>query len=84
MNSTHDLKVVCSNLVSSNILDGNGVKAMPGSIPASNSGSIWKFRKNVGSQMGHTFCKMMFTNEIQLNSKVYSSFASIYINPVIN
>ncbi len=37
-NSTHDLKVVGSNLVSSNIL--NGVKAMPESILAPNSGSI--------------------------------------------
>jgi hypothetical protein len=39
-NSTHDLKVVGSNLVSSNILDRNGVKAMPESIPAPSSGSI--------------------------------------------
>jgi len=28
------------NLVSSNILDGNGVKPMPGLIPAPNSGSL--------------------------------------------
>jgi len=41
---THDHKVVGSNLVSSNILDGNGVKARPGSIPAPNSGS-WHCRK---------------------------------------
>jgi len=39
-NSTHDQKVVGSNLVSPEILDGNGVKAMPGSIPAPNSGSL--------------------------------------------
>ncbi len=32
-NSTHNLKIVGLNLVSSNILDGNGVKAMSGSIP---------------------------------------------------
>jgi len=31
---------VGSKLVSSKILDGNGVKAMPGSIPAPNSGSF--------------------------------------------
>jgi hypothetical protein len=31
---THDLKVVGSNLVLSKILDGNGLKAMPGSVPA--------------------------------------------------
>jgi hypothetical protein len=39
--STHDQTVVGSNLVSSNILDGNGVKAMPGSIPAPKSGSLF-------------------------------------------
>ncbi len=27
---------------------------MPGLISVPNSGSIWKFRKNIGSQMGHT------------------------------
>jgi hypothetical protein len=37
---THNPKVVVSNLVSSNIMDGNGVKAMPGSISAAHSGSI--------------------------------------------
>jgi hypothetical protein len=31
---------VGSKLVSSKILDGNGVKAMPGLIPAPNSGSF--------------------------------------------
>jgi len=36
----HNQKVVSSNLVSSNIIDGNGVKAMPGLIPAHNSGSL--------------------------------------------
>ncbi len=50
-NLTHDLKVVGSNLVSSNILNGNGVKIMPGSNPELNSGSIWK--KYIGIQMGH-------------------------------
>jgi len=35
-------------------LDGNGVKAMPGSIPEPNSGSLWKNKKNTGSQMGQT------------------------------
>jgi hypothetical protein len=39
-NLTRDLKVVGSNLVSSYILDGNKVKAMPGLIPAPNSDSI--------------------------------------------
>jgi hypothetical protein len=36
------------------ILDGNGLcqKAMPGSIPAPNSGSIME--KNKGTQMGQT------------------------------
>jgi hypothetical protein len=36
---------VCSNLALSKILDGNGVKAMPGSIPAQNSGSVGKETK---------------------------------------
>jgi len=40
------------NRVSSKILDGNGVKAMPGLISAPNSGSF-KNEKNTGSQMGH-------------------------------
>jgi len=33
---------VGSNLISSKILDGNGVKAMPGLIPAPKSGSFEK------------------------------------------
>jgi len=38
------------------MLDGNGVKAMPGSIPAPNPGSLFnrKKKENIGSQMGHT------------------------------
>jgi hypothetical protein len=41
--------------ISSNILDGNGVKAMPELISAPNSGSkIDNKKKNKGSQMGHT------------------------------
>jgi hypothetical protein len=41
-----------SCLVLSKILDGNGLKAMPGSIPAPNS---WKNKKKyIGSQMGQT------------------------------
>jgi hypothetical protein len=40
------------------ILDGNGLKAMPGSIPAPNSGSFMeKYKKNIGSQMGQTVKK---------------------------
>ncbi len=42
-----------SNLVLSKILDGNGVKSKPGSIPAPNPGSF-ENEKNTGSQMGHT------------------------------
>ncbi len=34
--------IVGSNLYSSKILDGNGVKAMPGSIPEPNSGTLYK------------------------------------------
>jgi len=37
------------------ILDGNGVKAMPGSIPESNSGSFSNLKeRKYSSQMGHT------------------------------
>ncbi len=38
----HDQKAVGSNLVSSKILDRNGVKDMPGSIFTPNSGSFEK------------------------------------------
>jgi len=54
-NLTHDRKVVGLNLVSSKILDGNGVKTMAGSIPAPNSGSFenkkdkWVKLKNIFS-----------------------------------
>jgi hypothetical protein len=48
-----------SCLVLYKILDGNGLKAMPGSIPAPNSGLFIrkekeKNKKNIGSQMGQT------------------------------
>jgi hypothetical protein len=36
---------VGSNLLLSKILDVNGIKAMPGSIPAPNSDSVGKMRK---------------------------------------
>jgi len=52
-NSIHNWKVVGSNLVSSKILDGNEIKAMPGSIPAPKFGSI-ENTKNTGGQMKHT------------------------------
>jgi hypothetical protein len=45
---THNINVVGSNLVSSNLLDGNGVKVMQGSIPAPNKGSVLKFSKSFG------------------------------------
>jgi hypothetical protein len=45
---------VGSNLASSNKLDGNGVKAIPGSIPAPNSGSWYKNKKNTFFLKGHT------------------------------
>jgi hypothetical protein len=51
---------VGSNLVLSKILDGNGLKAMPGSILAPNSGSIMeKNKNNIGSQMGQTNKKIL-------------------------
>jgi len=34
------------------MLDGNGVKAMSGSIHAANTGSLKKNKKNTGSQRG--------------------------------
>jgi hypothetical protein len=36
------------------MLDGSGVKAMPGSIPAPRVHSIIEKKENTGSQMGHT------------------------------
>ena len=44
---SHNQKVVSLYLVSSNILDRNGVKAVPGSIPAPNLGLIIKKRKKI-------------------------------------
>jgi len=44
------------------ILDGNGVKAMPGLIPAPNSVKF-EMKKNTGRQMGHT--KNCFFNRIR-------------------
>ncbi len=60
-NSTLDLQVVGSNLVSSNILDGNGVITMPELISVPNSGSI-ENKENTGSQMGHTNKKIFLKN----------------------
>jgi len=54
VNSTHNQKVVGSNFVSSKILDRNGVKSTPGLISAPNSGSLYKNKKNTGSQTGRT------------------------------
>ncbi len=36
------------------MLDGSSDKAMPGSIPAPNAGSLQNNKRNTGSQMGHT------------------------------
>jgi len=41
-------------------VNGNGVKAMPGSIPAPNSGSLLKNKK---LQVGHTKKKKIFFKE---------------------
>ncbi len=60
-NSTH---VVGSNIISSNILDGNAVKAMQGSISATNSGSIWKFRKRWVVKWGTSTKKNIFQKEL--------------------
>ncbi len=53
-NLSYDRKVVGSNLTSSKILDGNGVKAMPGSIPAPNSGALQKNKNYTVNPMGQT------------------------------
>jgi hypothetical protein len=42
------------NLISSNLLDGNGVKAMPGSIPAPNRGYLKKFEKIMLAKLSTT------------------------------
>ena len=36
------------------ILHGNGVQAMPGSIPVNTQSWFTENRENIGSQMGHT------------------------------
>jgi hypothetical protein len=50
-----------SSFVSSKILDRNGVKAMPGSIPSLNTGSV-DYKKNTDSQMVHTKKKLKKTS----------------------
>jgi len=45
------------------MLEGSGVKAMPGSIPTPNSSSLQK-KENTGSQMGHTKKKKIFKREM--------------------
>ncbi len=58
------------------MLDGSGVKAMPGSIPTPNYGSLYKNKKNTGSQMGQTkkiYLKKRFI--IQLLSKDYCKWS---------
>jgi hypothetical protein len=52
---------VGSNLVASNILDGNDVITMPGSISVSNSDSF-ENNENTGSQMGHANKKIFKKN----------------------
>ena len=58
MGSEFDSRSKGSGFESHLILDGNGVKAMPGSIIVPNPGSFkWK-EKNTGSQMRHTKKKL--------------------------
>jgi len=42
------------------MLDGSGVNAIPGSIPALNFRSLYKNKKNTGSQMLHSQKKKFF------------------------
>jgi hypothetical protein len=52
------------------MLDGSGVKAMPGSIPTPSSGSLYKNKnKNTGSKMGHTHKK-----KLRIDENHYSRF----------
>ncbi len=57
--------------LSNTILDGNGVKAMPGSIPAPNPGSInnWKKKENIGTQKKLTIDPAASKNDAHLKSK---------------
>jgi hypothetical protein len=59
---------VGSNLVSTNILDVNGVITMPESISVPSSGSF-ENKENTGSQMGHT------NKKIFKKKKVFSTSA---------
>ncbi len=61
------------------MLDGRGVKAMPGSIPAPNPGSFNKLKrkKNTGSQMGHT--KKIILKKIS-NEEQKASLTKIHRN----
>jgi hypothetical protein len=47
VNPTHDLKIVGSNPVVSKMMEVVNVKAMPGSIPAPNSGTIMEKNKKI-------------------------------------
>jgi len=58
------------NLVSSKILNENGVKVMPGSIPAPNT-ALYQNKKNTGSQMGHT--KKIFVGKIPIRVSIVHS-----------
>jgi len=56
------------------MLDGSDVKAMPGWIITPNSGSLYKKKKNTGSQMGYTK-KIFLKNNCKhtfLQKKVHS------------
>ncbi len=55
------------------MLDGSGVKAMPGSIPTPNSGSLFQYRKieSTGSQMGHT--KKIFKKTLDLKFRLWKN-----------
>jgi hypothetical protein len=65
------------NLVSFKIVNGNGVKAMPGSIPAPNPGSLYENKKNTARQMGHA--KNIFKNEKNENhSNIFTAHANYF------
>jgi len=60
---------VGSNLISSKILDGNGIKAVLGSIPAHNFGSI-ENKENSDSQMGNNRKKQILCFDLENKNSI--------------
>jgi len=52
------------------MLDGSGVNAIPGSIPALNFRSLYKNKKNTGSQMLHSQKKKILMHQNIISNKI--------------